>query len=53
MLHWLRTVRWRDVLAELTAGSANMTAMEAINQHLNMERANDMKGGGVKYEGMA
>ena len=52
MLHWLDTVKERDILAELEVGAANMTAMEAIMVHLNMEIANDMKGGGVKFEGM-
>ena len=52
MLHWLDTVKERDILAELEVGAANMTAMEAIMEHLNMEIANDMKSGGVKYEGM-
>ena len=52
MLHWLDTVKERDILAELEVGAANMTAMEAIMEHLSMEMANDMKSGGGKHEGM-
>ena len=52
-LNWLDGVKEKDIVSELEVGPANMTAMEAIIEHLNMERANDMKGGGVKYEGIA
>ena len=53
MLQWLDTVKEKDILAELEVGASNMTAMEAIIEHLNMERASDMKnGGGSKYDGM-
>ena len=52
-LSWLDSVKEKDIVSELEVGPVNMTAMEAIIEHLNMERANDMKGGGVKYEGIA
>ena len=57
-LHARRTLQWRDTVKEkgiadeLELGHANMSAMEAIIEHLNIETANDMKGGGVKFEGM-
>ena len=38
------------VLAELGVGAANLTAIGAIIEHMNMERANDIKGGGIKYD---
>ena len=51
-LHWLDTVKEKDILGEMELGHVNMTAMEAVMEHLSMERANDMKGGGIKYDGM-
>ena len=52
-VHWLDTVKEKDILEELELGHVNMTAMEAVMEHLSMERANDMKGGGITYDGMA
>ena len=52
MLHWLDTVNELGILSELEVGGANMMAVEAMMEHLNMEIANDMKTGGVKFEDM-
>ena len=53
LLHWLDAVKEKDIAAELEFGTVNMPAMEAIMEHLNVERANDRKGGGIKYDCMA
>ena len=34
-------------------GQANTTAMEAFVENLNIERASDMKEGGIKHQGTA
>ena len=48
---WLDSVKERDVLAEMEVRHINMTAMEAIVEPSNIERANVMKGGEAKHEG--
>ena len=46
----LDTVKESDTLAKLEVGAVKSTAREAIIGHLNMERANDMKGVGIKSD---
>ena len=41
VLHYLDTVIEKVIQGDLETGHANMTAMEAVMEHLNMERAND------------
>ena len=36
VLHWLYTVKEKDIQGELEIGHANMTDMEAIIEHLNI-----------------
>ena len=37
MLQWPDRVKESDILSELEVGAANMAAIEAIIEHLNME----------------
>ena len=53
VLRCLDIVKEKDVHVELEIGHHNMTAMEATMEHLKMERAKGMKGGGAKYDGTA
>ena len=53
VLHWLGTVTEKHIQGELEVGHANMTAMEAIIEHLNVERMSDMKGRGTRFAGIA
>ena len=46
VLHWLDKVKEKDIQGELEIGYSNMTAMEAVAEHLDMARMSDMKGGG-------
>ena len=43
-MQWFGNVKEKDIVAELEVGAANMSATEWIMEHLNMERANNMKG---------
>ena len=53
IVHWPNTAKEKGIHGELEIGHSNMTTMEAIAEHLNMERMSDMKGGGTKFEGTA
>ena len=51
-LHWLDTVKEKNILQDIEVEHANMTGAEAVLEQLGVEHMKDMQNGGTKFDGM-